>query len=135
MNDPYLGFDGPAWWGDATVSKGYDLEVFPGDDGWLPHIEIEHPTAPLTYHFVRSFDSVGVYTPAYAVCPGGLTDELLDVGVYSLPDELPVPTWMPVAIERAGFGYDPVPNSERRTAGKDPSWTPPDQSTLEEVTA
>lgn len=121
------------WWGIGSIGLGYELEIYAGSGGWPPHIEIEHPSRPLTYHFVQSFDDPGAFTPGYAVCPGGLTDALFDTGVYSMPDELPVEPWMPAAIERAGFDYDPVPNSERRDAGRDESWRRRDQPTLGEV--
>lgn len=127
MRNPYLTFDGPAPWGDpVNVDRGYDLEVFPGDDGWLPHIEIEPHVSEhdMTYHFVRHFDKVGVYTPAYVIPDPAF-------GLFSIPEDAPVPTWMPVAIERAGFGYDPVPNSERHDT---PEPTPhPDQTELVDV--
>lgn len=129
MNDPYLAFDRFSEWGDTRIGTCYDLEVFAGSSsGWLPHIEIKHPANGLTYHFIRSFDEVGVYTPGYAIGTP-LTGGFWDLGVYPVPEELPVPKWMPVAIERAGFGYDPVPNSERR---KRPirELTHPDQQTL-----
>lgn len=126
MNDPYLGFDSQAPWA-GNIGRPYELSVYAGSDGWLPHIEIEDLSSDLTFHFVRSFDDVGVYTPAYAIPDPAC-------GVFSVPEELSVPTWMPVAIERAGFGYDPIPNSERSRTSRDRTIVHPDQVTFPEAT-
>jgi len=121
MHDPYLAFDGPYSWGDGTLPKGYEIDVYAGGDGWLPHIEIEPEHIGAEFHFIRHGDDIGVYTPGYVVTHD-------PPWVLSIPDDVPVPKWMPAAIERAGFGYDPVPNNERwRSDGIEPH---PEQSGL-----
>lgn len=121
MNDPYLGFDGMAPWAEQ-LPRGYEIEVIPGYDGWLPHIEITPGNENATYHFIRHNEKTGVYTPGYVHYSPAV--------VLSLPDDVDVPTWMPVAIERAGFGYNSIPNHER-LSGKG-TLTHPDQTELVE---
>lgn len=118
-NDPYRAFDGPANWGDGHLNRGYELSAHAGGDNWLPHLEVQPDTEPLTYHFIRSFDEVGVYTPAYAIPEYDDPDADFSEIIFSVPGDIPVPKWMVVAIERAGYGYDPVPNNERRQTGSD----------------
>jgi len=104
MRTKQLPLSGQVNW-DATVpERGYEVELAGGDDYWKPTLTVEPHTSELEYVFVQAADDKGAFTPGYAV---------MYCGIWSLPDELPVPTWMSVAIERAGFRYDPEPNSEK----------------------
>lgn len=131
MHGPYAGFDSQAPWA-SYGERGYDLSVHADAKGWLPEIRIVPDAEPMTYVFVRSFDEVGVYTPAYAVPEfDDIPDWQVEALIYSLGDDIDVPTWMPVAIERAGFGYDATPNHMRNRDER--ITTHPDQTELVEV--
>lgn len=125
-------FDSQAPWSTAGLETGYDLRIEPAGDTPKASIVIEPDNATLDYYFIQSFDDKAAFTPGYAIADAPLTNQLLDTGVYSVPDEIPVETWMPAAIERAGFVYDPEPNTEKRTHEREPT-THPDQKALTEL--
>jgi len=133
-NTKPLPFDGNVPWSDITLEPGYDLEIQPADGGMQPTIVIEPHTNELTYYFPQAFDDKASFTPGYVLASEPLTNQLLDTGLYGIPDELPVETWMPAAIERAGFNYDPEPNSEKHDRNRERGpFTHPDQTALGEL--
>ena len=97
-------FDGPNLYIQQVPERGYDIELTPGEGGWLPQITITPDKSEVKYVFVQSFDDPGKFTPAYVV----------GSWIWSMPDQIEPKPWMKEAIEWAGFDYDPIPNSERR---------------------
>lgn len=117
-----LPFDGQAPWA-SQLDRGYSVTITPRDGGWLPALRIEPDKTDipeLEYVFVQSIDDAGTFTPGYVVGYGG---------VWSMPDEVPVPTWMRAAVERAGFRYDAEPNNVK-FGRRDAERTHPDQTEL-----
>lgn len=119
---PDCTFDGPrpfAWGVDAPATE-YDVDMHPGDGGFNPSLVIGD--GDVNWYFIQSHDDKGAFAPGYAIAESG--------GAIGDFDDEDVRPWMRQAIERAGFRYDPIPNSERRTRRDVPD---PNQTSLEEV--
>jgi hypothetical protein len=122
MRHGEIPFDGQAPWG-SPLDTGYDVTLKPGDGGrWLPTLRIETDNSGAEYVFVQSFDDTGAFSPGYAI----------HGGIWQLGEEVAVPSWMRAAIERAGFRYDPEPNSQKRSRSIE-TVDDPGQTTLAEL--